>query len=87
MDLKQLAETVFPNTEIEIKGKTYPYSPVLQRDGFTKGYQEALKNIYTVSQLKECYQDAQEDMRKCFSSSYPGKTFEQWLNEKFKIKL
>jgi len=86
-NLKKLAETIYPNIEIEIKGKKHPYTPNLQRDGFIKGYQEAFKNIYTVSQLKECYQDAQEDMRKCFSSSYSGKTFEQWIDEKFKIKL
>jgi hypothetical protein len=87
MNLKELSEKVFPDSEIEIKGKFYPYTPNLQRNGFIKGYEEALKNIYTVSQLKECYQDAQEEMRKCFSSSYVGKTFEQWLEEKFKIKI
>ena len=77
MDLKELAEKVFPDTEVEIRGKIYPYVPGLQRDGFIKG----------VEQLKECYQDAQEEMRKCFSSSYVSKTFEQWIDEKFKIKL
>jgi hypothetical protein len=87
MELKELAEKVFPNTEVEVNGKINPYTPNLQRDGFIKGYKEALKNIYTVSQLKECYQDAQEEMRKCFSSSYVPKTFEQWIDEKFKIKL
>jgi hypothetical protein len=87
MELKELSEKVFPNTEVEIEGKIYPYTPVLQRDGFIKGYEEALKNIYNVAQLKECYQDAQEEMRKCFSSSYVSKTFEQWIDEKFKIKL
>jgi DNA-binding PadR family transcriptional regulator len=87
MDLKQLAEKIFPDADVEIKGKIYPYIPNLQRDGFIKGYEEALKNIYNVDQLKECYQDAQEEMRKCFSSSYVSKTFEQWIEEKFKIKL
>jgi DNA-binding PadR family transcriptional regulator len=87
MELKELAEKVFPDTEVEIRGKIYPYTQELQRYGFIKGYEEALKNIYSVSQLKECYQDAQEEMRKCFSSSYVGKTFEQWLEDKFKIKL
>jgi len=87
MNLKELSEKVFPDTEVEIRGKIYPYTQELQRYGFIKGYEEALKNIYTVSQLKECYQDAQEEMRKCFSSSYVGKTFEQWLEEKFKIKI
>jgi DNA-binding PadR family transcriptional regulator len=87
MDLQQLSEKIFPKTEIEIGGKIYPYTPDLQRDGFIKGYQEALQNIYNVEQLKECYKDAQEEMRKCFSSSYVSKTFEQWIEEKFKIKL
>jgi hypothetical protein len=87
MDLQELSKKIYPDTEIEIKGKNYPYSPDLQRDGFVKGYQEALKNIYTVDQLRECWKDAQYEMHKSFSSSYVGITFEQWLNEKFKIKL
>jgi hypothetical protein len=87
MDLQELSKHIYPDTEIEIKGKKYPYSPDLQRDGFIKGYQEALKNIYTVDQLRECWKDAQYEMHKSFSSSYVGITFEQWLNEKFKIKL
>ena len=86
MDLKELSEKVYPDTEIEIKGKKYSYTPNLQRDGFIKGYKEALENIYTVSQLKECWKDAQNEMHKSFSSSYVGITFEQWLDEKFKIK-
>ena len=40
---------------------------------------------YTEQDLKECYQFAQNDMRKCFSSSYVGMTFEQYLYHK-KIK-
>jgi hypothetical protein len=87
MELKQLAEKIFPDTEVEIKGKTYPYTPDLQRDGFIKGYQEALKNMHNVDQLKECWEDAQEEMRKCFSSNYTRKTFEQRMNEKLNIKL
>lgn len=87
MELKQLAEKIFPDTEVEIKGKKYPYSPDLQRDGFVKGYEEALKNMYNVDQLKECWKDAQHEMHKSFSSSYVGITFEKWMNEKFNIKL
>jgi len=87
MDLKELSENIYPNFEVEVSGKTYPYTPNLQRKGFIKGYEEALKNIYNVAQLKECYQDAQEEMRKSFSSNYTSKTFEQWINEKFKIKI
>ena len=87
MTLQELSKQVYPDTEVEIKGKAYPYSPNLQRDGFVKGYEEALKNIYTVGQLRECWKDAQYEMHKSFSSSYVGITFEQWLNEKFKIKL
>jgi DNA-binding PadR family transcriptional regulator len=87
MTLQELSKQVYPDTEVEIKGKVYPYIPNLQRDGFVKGYEEALKNIYTVGQLKECWNDSNDEMRKCFSSSYVPKTFEQWLNEKFKIKL
>lgn len=78
MNLKELSEKIYPDSEIEIKGKIYPYTPGLQRDGFIKGYEEALK------ELKECYQDAQEEMRKCFSSTYVGITFEQWLEKKLK---
>jgi DNA-binding PadR family transcriptional regulator len=85
MTLQELSKQVYPDTEVEIKGKVYPYIPNLQRDGFVKGYEEALKNIYTVGQLKECWKDAQYEMHKSFSSSYVGITFEQWLNEKFKI--
>lgn len=87
MELKELSEKVFPDTEVEIRGKIYPYTQELQRYGFVKGYEEAIKNLYNIAQLKECYQDAQEEMRKCFSSSYVSKTFEQWIDEKFKIKL
>jgi hypothetical protein len=85
MTLQELSKQVYPDTEVEIKGKTYPYSPDLQRDGFVKGYEEALKNIYTINQLRECWKDAQYEMHKSFSSSYVGITFEQWLNKKFKI--
>ena len=74
MNLKELSEKVYPNTEVEIEGKIYPYIPGLQREGFIKG----------VEQLKECYHDAQEEMRKCFSSSYVGITFDQWLEKKLK---
>ena len=87
MNLKELSEKVFPDTEVEIRGKIYPYTPDLQRDGFIKGYQEALKNMYNVEQLKECWKDAQHEMHKSFSSSYVGVTFEQWLNEKKDIQL
>jgi hypothetical protein len=87
MDLKELAEKIFPDTEVEINGIIYPYTPDLQRAGFVKGYEEALKNMYNVDELKECWKDAQHEMHKSFSSSYVGITFEKWLNEKFKIKL
>jgi hypothetical protein len=85
MTLQELSKQVYPDTEVEIKGKAYPYSPNLQRDGFVKGYEEALKKIYTIDQLRECWKDAQYEIHKSFSSSYVGITFEQWLNEKFKI--
>ena len=39
---------------------------------------------YTEQDLKECYQFAQNDMRKCFSSSYSGMTFEQYISQKKK---
>lgn len=39
---------------------------------------------YTEQDLKECYQFAQNDMRKCFSSSYAGMTFEQYISQKNK---
>jgi len=78
MDLKELAKKAYPDTDVEIKGKTYPYFPDLQRDGFVKGYKEALE------QLKECWKDAQYEMHKSFSSSYVGITFEKWLELKFK---
>jgi DNA-binding PadR family transcriptional regulator len=85
MTIQELSKQVYPDTEVEIKGKVYPYIPNLQRDGFIKGYEEALKNIYTIDKLRECWKDAQYEMHKSFSSSYVGITFEQWLNEKFKI--
>jgi hypothetical protein len=81
MELKELAKKVYPNTEVDINGKIFYYTPDLQRDGFIKGYEEALK------QLKECWNDSNTEMRKCFSSSYVPKTFEQWLNEKQNIQL
>lgn len=81
MELKELAKKVYPNTEVDINGKIFYYTPDLQRDGFVKGYEEALK------QLKECWKDAQYEMHKSFSSSYVGVTFEQWLNEKQNIQL
>lgn len=81
MKIKELAKQVYPDTELEIKGKMYPYTPNLQIDGFIKGYQEALE------QLKECWKDAQYEMHKSFSSSYVSKSFEQWLNEKNDIQL
>lgn len=87
MDLQELSKQIFPDTEVEINGITYPYTPDLQRAGFIKGYQEALKNMYNVYQLKECWEDAQEEMRKCFSSNYTRITFEQRMNEKLNIKL
>jgi hypothetical protein len=82
-NLKELSKQVYPDTEVEIKGKIYPYSPDLQRDGFIKGYEEALKNIYNLEQMKECWRDAQYEMHKTFSSSYVGITFEKYIKEKY----
>lgn len=72
--IQKLSEKVYPDTEVEIRGKIYPYTPNLQRDGFIKGLEH----------LKECWKDAQYEMHKSFSSSYVGITFEQWLDKKLK---
>lgn len=73
MTPKELAEKVFPDTEVEIKGKKYPYTPSLQRDGFIKG----------LEQLRNCWVDAQYEMHLSFSSRYVSKTFDKWIEETF----
>jgi len=41
--------------------------------------------MYSEEDMKKCWQEATEDMRKQFSTSYAGMTFEKWFEE-FKNK-
>lgn len=42
-------------------------------------------NAYSEEDMKKCWKEATEDMRKQFSTSYAGMTFEKWF-EKIKNK-
>lgn len=43
------------------------------------------ERMYSEEDMKKCWQEATEDMRKQFSTSYAGMTFEKWF-EQFKNK-
>lgn len=53
---------------------------LIEKYGFQKQ-----EESYSEEDMKKCWQEATEDMRKQFSTSYAGMTFEKWF-EQFKNK-
>lgn len=54
-------------------------------EGFENGKNYQVEKMYSEEDMKKCWKEATEDMRKQFSTSYAGITFEQWF-EQFKNK-
>jgi len=54
-------------------------------DAYVDGSRAQAKLMYSEEDMKKCWQEATEDMRKQFSTSYAGMTFEKWF-EKIKNK-
>ena len=52
---------------------------------FKLGAKWQQERMYSEEDMKKCWQEATEDMRKQFSTSYAGMTFEKWF-EQFKNK-
>jgi hypothetical protein len=46
---------------------------------FIAGYKLAQERSYSEEDMKICWQEATEDMRKQFSTSYSGMTFEKFI--------
>jgi hypothetical protein len=52
---------------------------LIEKYGFEK--QEQDKKMYSEEDMKRCWQEATEDMRKQFSTSYSGTTFEKFIEQ------